>query len=236
MKRYDEAIAEFRKLVELEGHAPRYAGALGYTYGLAGRRAEALEELRILTELSAQGEYVPAGAFGTLVHAGLGDFDSAFEWFDKACDERDNDLPFFKFAPTFLDPLRCDPRFDALVARLNLPPDPPAPVVTPWQPATPETGRIMLAVLPFRNRGPTDEEYFADGISDEIRSRLATVRRLGVIARSQRLSVQRGQQDEPADRFRTGCRLSDRRHDPVGSTLRRCRPGSHYAGAHPRLG
>ena len=106
LKRYDEAIAEFRKLIELEGHAPRYAGALGYTYGLVGRRHEAREELRTLTELSAQGEYVPAAAFG-MIHTGLGNFDLAFEWFDKACDERDNDLPFFKFAPS-LDPLRSD--------------------------------------------------------------------------------------------------------------------------------
>ncbi len=119
LKRYDEAIAEYRKLVELEGRVPRYAGLLGNAYGLAGRRDEALEELRILTELSAQGEYVPAGAFG-LIHAGLGNFDLAYGWFDKAYAERDNVLVFFKFAPT-VDPLRDDPRFDDLLRRIGLP-------------------------------------------------------------------------------------------------------------------
>ncbi|MHC4239767.1 MAG: protein kinase domain-containing protein [Planctomycetota bacterium] len=47
---------------------------------------------------------------------------------------------------------------------------------------TPE--RIMLAVLPFENLGPAEDEYFADGITDEITVRLANVRRLGVIART----------------------------------------------------
>jgi len=43
---------------------------------------------------------------------------------------------------------------------------------------------IRLAVLPFENLGSPDDEYFSDGISDEIRGRLAKVRKLGVISRS----------------------------------------------------
>jgi TolB-like protein/Flp pilus assembly protein TadD len=45
-----------------------------------------------------------------------------------------------------------------------------------------ETERTLVAVLPFRNLGPAEDEYFAAGITDEIMSRLATVRGLGVIA------------------------------------------------------
>ncbi|UCC45131.1 MAG: protein kinase, partial [Candidatus Zixiibacteriota bacterium] len=44
--------------------------------------------------------------------------------------------------------------------------------------------RPMLVVLPFENLGPPDEEYFADGITEEITSRLAAVRNLGVISRT----------------------------------------------------
>jgi len=44
--------------------------------------------------------------------------------------------------------------------------------------------RIMLAVLPFENLGDPDQEYFADGITDEIASRLASVHNLGVISRT----------------------------------------------------
>jgi serine/threonine protein kinase/Flp pilus assembly protein TadD len=42
----------------------------------------------------------------------------------------------------------------------------------------------MLAVLPFENLGPAEDEYFADGITEEIMSRLAGIRGLGVIART----------------------------------------------------
>lgn len=43
-------------------------------------------------------------------------------------------------------------------------------------------GRKMLAVLPFENRGAPDDEYFADGLSEAIASRLGSIQRLGVIA------------------------------------------------------
>lgn len=45
-------------------------------------------------------------------------------------------------------------------------------------------GRKMLAVLPFENLGPADQEYFADGMTEEITARLAGVKDLGVIART----------------------------------------------------
>ena len=43
--------------------------------------------------------------------------------------------------------------------------------------------RKMLAVLPFENLGPLDDEYFADGLSEAITTRLGAIGSLGVIAR-----------------------------------------------------
>ena len=43
-------------------------------------------------------------------------------------------------------------------------------------------GRKMLAVLPFENRGPPADDYFADGLTEAIGLRLGGVRSLGVIA------------------------------------------------------
>ncbi len=51
-------------------------------------------------------------------------------------------------------------------------------------PGAPTQGRIMLAVLPFENLGAPEDEYFADGITDEITSRVAVLNGLGVIART----------------------------------------------------
>ncbi|MBI5866982.1 MAG: protein kinase [candidate division Zixibacteria bacterium] len=42
----------------------------------------------------------------------------------------------------------------------------------------------MIAVLPFENLGQADDEYFADGITEEIISRLANVDEIGVISRT----------------------------------------------------
>jgi non-specific serine/threonine protein kinase len=42
----------------------------------------------------------------------------------------------------------------------------------------------MIAVLPFENLGPAEDEYFADGLTDEITSRLSSISNLGVISRT----------------------------------------------------
>ena len=49
--------------------------------------------------------------------------------------------------------------------------------------AIPEAGAAMIAVLPFENQGAADDEYFADGIADEIRGKLTGLSGLRVIAR-----------------------------------------------------
>ncbi len=47
-----------------------------------------------------------------------------------------------------------------------------------------EDNRKMIVVLPFQNLGSPDDEYFADGITGEITSKLSGLSGLGVIARS----------------------------------------------------
>jgi serine/threonine-protein kinase len=45
-------------------------------------------------------------------------------------------------------------------------------------------GTKRLAVLPFENLGAAEDEYFADGVTDEVRGKLASLAGLRVIARS----------------------------------------------------
>ncbi len=49
---------------------------------------------------------------------------------------------------------------------------------------SPESRRKMLAVLPFTNLGAPDQEYFADGITEEITTCLAGLSGLGIISRT----------------------------------------------------
>ncbi|MFB3057558.1 MAG: protein kinase, partial [Ignavibacteriaceae bacterium] len=44
--------------------------------------------------------------------------------------------------------------------------------------------RKMLVVLPFKNLGLPEDEYFADGITEEITSRLSEIKQLGIIGRT----------------------------------------------------
>jgi TolB-like protein len=45
-------------------------------------------------------------------------------------------------------------------------------------------GERKIAVLPFENAGSSDDEYFAEGMTDEVRSRLSTIRGIRVTART----------------------------------------------------
>jgi len=56
----------------------------------------------------------------------------------------------------------------------------------PWSsgPGTTDRERKMIAVLPFENFGSADQEYFADGLTEEVTNRLSGLSGLGVIART----------------------------------------------------
>ena len=114
---YKEALAEFEKaLVIAPGNTDALAG-LGYTYAVAARRAEAEKVLDQLNELSKQ-KYVPAWP-RAIIYGGLGQKDKAFEWLEKAYEERS--IYSIKADPAY-DPLRSDPRFADLLRRMNLQP------------------------------------------------------------------------------------------------------------------
>ena len=86
---------------------------------MAGRRAEAqkvLEELKDPAKLRFGCPFAIAR-----IHAALSEKDQAFEWLQKACDELDPHVIWIKVDAT-LDSLRSDPRFDALLREMRLPP------------------------------------------------------------------------------------------------------------------
>lgn len=117
-KQFDEAIAASQKAVDLSGRTPGALGILGLAYGLAGRKAEANKVLDELLKLNKT-RYVTPAAFVN-VYIGLGDKDKAFEWLEKAFQERSNYVAYLKVFP-IADPLRSDPRFSDLLRRVGLP-------------------------------------------------------------------------------------------------------------------
>jgi TolB-like protein/Flp pilus assembly protein TadD len=113
--RLHEAIASLEKAVSLS-QGSYFQALLGRAYGLAGEKAKAQGILGGLKALSLQRYVSPFDI--AVVYAGLGDLPSAFQWFDRAYEERvfriiELTLPMF-------DDLRSDPRWQVLVRRIGL--------------------------------------------------------------------------------------------------------------------
>lgn len=110
-----DALSAFRRGAESGG--PNEVGQLIYALGVLGERDNAEGVLRNL--LASEGtDYLPP--FGVAcAYAGLGDHDAAFAWLDRGFEERAAQMNCVKVAPA-LAGLREDPRFDALLARMNI--------------------------------------------------------------------------------------------------------------------
>ena len=114
---FDSALAEYGATGPLRNWVPTVA-ALGYVQGSQGRRQDALATLARLKSRS-QREYVTAYAIA-LVHASLGQADSAFVWLARGEREHTNWMVWLRRDPRWSS-IRSDPRFEALARRLRLP-------------------------------------------------------------------------------------------------------------------
>ena len=99
------------------------------------------------------------------------------------------------------------------------------------EPTGPGTTRL-LAVLPFENLGDSTDEYFADGITDEVRGKLATPAGTQGDREQQRQAVQELDQVAGADRPGARRPVPADRQDPLGEARRWAEPGA----GEPRAG
>jgi len=113
------AAVEYQKAIQMSGNVTFTTAGLGHLYASSGRSAEARV---IFDELLARARntYVPAYDLA-LVCVGLGATDLAFEWLDRAYEERCGWLTYLNVEPR-MDTLRSDSRFNDLLRRLRLMP------------------------------------------------------------------------------------------------------------------
>jgi len=116
-KKFEEAVAAQRRAVEFSGGTAGMLGWLGLTLAESGDTAAARNLLWQLRRMAAE-RYVPPCSFAW-IHLGLGEIDAAFEWLNRAVDECDQLLMPIK-TYGMLDPIRSDPRYAALLRRMNL--------------------------------------------------------------------------------------------------------------------
>ncbi|TET69815.1 MAG: hypothetical protein E3J56_09040, partial [Candidatus Aminicenantes bacterium] len=114
---YNEAFASGEKVLKLGPPAVAYIGGLGHIYAIGGKKDKAYEFLAELEERSQKG-YV-SSFWVAVIYIGLGEIDKAFEWLEKAYEERDSNLILVTI-PWPFDPLRSDPRYKQLLIKMGL--------------------------------------------------------------------------------------------------------------------
>jgi TolB-like protein/DNA-binding winged helix-turn-helix (wHTH) protein len=146
-RRYDEAIVQIKKTMELDANFASAHYSLSNIYWLTGNHSESVEEFAKYQELLGEYQkaarsreiFAKAGWKGYLQEmireqrpndlssyrtafylAELGEKDKAFAELEKSYEKREAALMFLKSELRF-DPLRGDPRFEALLRKVGFP-------------------------------------------------------------------------------------------------------------------
>jgi DNA-binding winged helix-turn-helix (wHTH) protein/tetratricopeptide (TPR) repeat protein len=112
---FDEAVNYYKKAVSPRGFNWEVIAIRGYMYGRAGKVTQAREILNELEEGSKKSHVPPICM--AYVYMGLGENDKAFEWLEKAYEDRAGDLMQIRITYLY-DSLRSDPRFQDLERRI----------------------------------------------------------------------------------------------------------------------
>ena len=120
-ERYEEALRQIEFMPQTRSLLTYHQVFRGLTLARSGEKQDATRVLKELRDRSRH-EYVPPVATGFIAGA-LGQLEEAFADFDRAYEERNCSLA--GLLTPLLDPLRSDPRFQALLKKMNFP-DAPA--------------------------------------------------------------------------------------------------------------
>jgi TolB-like protein/DNA-binding winged helix-turn-helix (wHTH) protein len=114
-----QAIPEYQRAVELSEADTDTMAGLAHAYSATDRRNDAEKILRQL-QIQSKTDYVSPYMIA-VIYAGLGNKDKAFEFLEKAYEEKSPDVAYFLKADLRIDLLRSDPRFQDLLGRMNFP-------------------------------------------------------------------------------------------------------------------
>jgi serine/threonine-protein kinase len=115
--RPQDAVPKFQKAKAMDSSPAFVSAWLAYAYGASGDRARALAELEDLKKKSLRG--TPTAFNLALVYLGLGERARAVDGLEKAYATDSQWLGWLGLDKTF-DPLRSEPRFQALLRKLGL--------------------------------------------------------------------------------------------------------------------
>jgi TolB-like protein/DNA-binding winged helix-turn-helix (wHTH) protein/Tfp pilus assembly protein PilF len=114
--RFPEAIAEIERALSMN-RSPSTLRHLGHAYAVSGQVSAARKVIEKLRKVSKQ-SYVSAYSIA-VIYAGLGERNRAFQWLEKALEDRSEGLSLLKVTPE-LDSLRAESMFTELLRRVGL--------------------------------------------------------------------------------------------------------------------
>ena len=116
---HQQALAELERVAKRSDARAIFKATLGFVYGEAGRKPDAIAIVDELRGPTWSKSYV-SPFHVALVYVGLGENDKALDWLERAESERDPFLIYIKADPNF-DSLRGDLRFTNPLRRIRLP-------------------------------------------------------------------------------------------------------------------
>lgn len=201
---FDELLKRCKSPTTTLEDQDRYQ-CLALAYHALGRQADAQREFNKVQFRDSD------ASDNASFFAQWGDKAAALAWLAKAEQLRDAGLQSLK-VDYQLDPIREEPQFKAILARMNFPPDADLEGLSPSDRKAPIDGAPTrraqsdslpttinpksVAVLPFVDMSEKrDQEYFSDGMSEELIDNLAHTPDLMVIARTSSFQFRGGNDD-----------------------------------------
>jgi hypothetical protein len=114
---FDEALAELEKAKRERKSDPILIYSTGMVYAAHGKRAEALQVIKELEDMS--GASLSEAHWIAKIYAALNDKEMAFSWLERGLATGAIRV-FYKDEPVW-DPIRSDPRFTDLLRRMGIP-------------------------------------------------------------------------------------------------------------------